>query len=130
MAFRLERKKTTSTPYILVDEANNYMKMEGRCFHENAGVLFKEINNWLDGYLLTDFETFTFDSNISYFNSSTTKLMFDILKKLDLSASAQKKVTVNWITHEANEVMAECGTDFKADMQNLRFNLITVKEPI
>ena len=124
MAFFLEREKTTSTPYILVDEAKGYMKLEGRCFHEKVGEFFKEINDWLDVYLVSDFKAFTFDNKIHYFNSSTTKLLFNMLLKLDDHASKGKKITVNWITAEDNEIMIECGEDFREEMENLEFNLI------
>jgi len=124
MAFRLEKEKTASMPYVLVDEEKNNMKLEGRCFHENIGLLFNEINQWLDVYLETDFEVFTFDNEISYYNSSTTKIIYNMLMKLDKYAGSGKKIVVNWITTEDNEVMIECGEDFMEDIENLTFNLI------
>ena len=124
MAFRLEREKTTSTPYVLVDEEKGYMKLEGRCFHENVGAFFNEINDWLTQYLATDFGTFTFDNAISYFNSSTTKLMLTMLLKMDRYASAENKIIVNWITTGDNDIMVECGEDFEEEMENLEFNIV------
>jgi hypothetical protein len=124
MPFRLEKEKTTSTPYVLVDEERNYMRLEGRCFHENVGVFFKEINDWLDRYLAADFGTFTFDNAINYFNSSTTKLMLNLLFKMDRHSSGGNKIIVNWITTEDNDIMIECGEDFREEMKNLEFNLI------
>jgi hypothetical protein len=124
MAFRLEREKTTSTPYVLVDEERGYMRLEGRCFHENVGVFFEDINNWMNAYLATDFGTFTFENEISYFNSSTTKLMLNMLMKMDKRSLGGNKVIVNWITTEDNDIMVECGEDFEEEMENLEFNLI------
>jgi hypothetical protein len=124
MAFRLEREKTTSTPYVLIDEERGYMKMQGRCFHENVVMFFKEINDWLDKYLATDFGTFTFDNAISYFNSSTTKLIYNMLLKLDQHSQGENKVVVNWITNDENDIMIECGEDFAEEMQFLEFNMV------
>jgi hypothetical protein len=124
MAFRFEKENTTSTPYVLIDEDKNYMKLEGRCFHENIGEFFREINDWLDGYIVTDFGLFTFDNAVSYINSSTTKLIYNMLLKMDQYASDKNKIVVNWITTEANEIMIECGEDFQEEMENLEFNLI------
>jgi len=124
MAFRLEREKATSTPYVFIDEEKNYMKLEGRCFHENVAGFFKDVNDWLDSYLASDFGTFTFDCAISYFNSSTTKLLLNMLMKMDKYASKEKKIIVNWLTTEDNEIMVECGEDFREDLNNLQFNLI------
>jgi hypothetical protein len=124
MGFYLEKEKTTSTPYVLVDEEKSYMKLEGRCFHENVGEFFREINDWLDAYLATDFKKFTFDNAISYFNSSTTKLMLTMLLKMDRYSTGENRITVNWITTEDNEIMVECGEDFEEEMENLEFNLV------
>jgi hypothetical protein len=124
MAFHLEKEKTTSTPYVLVDEEKSYMKMEGRCFHEKVGEFFKEINDWLDVYLKSDFKTFTFDNEVNYFNSSTTKMLLNLLLKLDHHASAEKKIIVNWITTKDNGIMIECGEDFKGEVHNLEFNFV------
>jgi len=124
MPFRMEKEKTVSTPYILVDEEKGYMKLEGRCFHENAVTFFSEIDEWLDGYLTTDFGVFTFENATSYFNSSTAKVMYNMLMKLDEHASDEKKVVVNWITTEDNETMIENGEDFRDELVNIEFNLI------
>jgi coenzyme F420-reducing hydrogenase delta subunit len=67
---------------------------------------------------------FTLDCAISYFNSSTTKLLMNMLIKLNKYASEEKKVVVNWITAEDNEIMIECGEDFKEDIKNIKFNVI------
>ncbi|MCL2809871.1 MAG: DUF1987 domain-containing protein [Treponema sp.] len=124
MSFYLEKEKTFSMPYILIDEKKGYMKMEGQCFHENVVVLFKEINNWLDVYLKTDFVLFTFDCDIEYLNSSTLKLLNVLLLKLDRHSCKNNKIIVNWITIEEDDIMIECGEDYQEEMENLEFNLV------
>ena len=124
MAFFFEKEKTFSTPYILIDEKKSYMKIEGQCFHENVVVLFKEINDWLDVYLKTNFGLFTFDCEIEYLNSSTLKLLNVLFIKLDKHSSDNNRITVNWITIEEDEIMIECGEDYQEEMKNLEFNLV------
>jgi hypothetical protein len=127
MGFYFEKEKTTSTPFILVDEEKRHMRIEGRCFHEKVADFFKEVNDWLVVFLEKDFGSFTFDCEIEYFNSSTTKLLHNMLMKMDAFASSAKKIVVNWITTEDNDIMIECGEDFKEDISNLEFNLIIEK---
>jgi hypothetical protein len=124
MAYRFEKEKTTSTPYILIDEEKNYMRLEGRSFHENVVEFFRDVNAWLDTYLEKDFGSFTFDFEMNYFNSSTSKLLHNMLTKMDKHASDKKKVIVNWITTEDNDIIIECGEDFQDDFSNLLFNMI------
>ncbi|MCL2042886.1 MAG: DUF1987 domain-containing protein [Treponema sp.] len=124
MAFLMEREKTASTPYVLIDEKNGYIKLEGRCFHEKIVEFFSEIFDWLNAYLASDFSSLTFDCAINYFNSSTTKLLFNMLLKMDKYANAQNRIMVNWITTEDNHIMVECGRDFQEEVSNLEFNLV------
>ena len=126
MPFYLEKEKTTSTPYLLIDEAKGYMRLEGRSFHENISAFFKEINDWMDAYLATDFAHFTFDNAITYFNSSTTKLLFNLLLKMDKRAKDNKNISINWIMTEENDIMRECGEDFQEEMENLTLNIVMI----
>ena len=124
MAFYLEKEKTTSMPYLLVDEEKNYMKLEGRSFHESVTEFFEDIFNWLDVYLKSDFGTFTFDFEMNYFNSSTSKLLHNMLMKMDQYATDDKKIIVNWITTDDNDIIIECGEDFQEEIENLEFNMV------
>jgi hypothetical protein len=124
MAYRLEKERTTSTPYMLIDEEKSYMKFEGRSFHENVVEFYRDVNNWLDAYLKKDFGVFTFDFEMNYFNSSTSKLLHNMLTKMDECVCDTKKVIVNWITTEDNDIIIECGEDFHEDFNNLEFNMI------
>lgn len=124
MAYKLEIQKTGSTPYILIDEEHGYMKFEGESFHENVIEFFREVGEWLESYLHTDFGCFTFDCELRYFNSSTAKLLFNMLREMDDNVSNTKKIIVNWITTEDNDIIIECGEDFEEEMERLQFNFI------
>lgn len=124
MAFYFEKQKTGSTPYVLVDEEKSYMKFEGESFHENISAFFKEVNDWLDNHLESDFDTLTFDCEMEYFNSSTAKLLLNMLIDMDEHTSDNKKIIVNWITTEDNDIIIECGEDFQEEMEKLEFNLV------
>ena len=123
MPFKLEREKTKTTPYVLIDEEKGYMHFEGESYLEDIVGFYKEINDWLQGYLTSDFATFTFDCELKYFNSSTTKQIYNILRLMDTNAPG-RDVAVNWIVEdEDDDMLIECGEDFQSDMENLRFSI-------
>ena len=125
MGYFIEKERTGSAPYVLINEDKNYMKIEGESFHENVIVFFHDVNDWLNKYLESDFENFTFDCEMKYFNSSTAKLLFNMLLSMDDCATINgKSITVNWIVSEDNDIIIECGEDFKEEMPNLNFNLV------
>ena len=123
MAFRLEREKTDLTPFVLIDEERGYMKLEGESYHENIYEFFSEIKEWLDKYLCTDFESFTFDFELKYFNSSTVRILLGILRDMD-NAACVDKISVNWITTKGNKIILECGEKFQERLKNLKLNFV------
>lgn len=120
----IEKQKTGSTPYILIDESRGYMNFKGECFHEDVVEFFKDVDGWIRSYLRTDFGTFTFDCELEYFNSSTAQLLFNMLMEMDDHSINGNQVIVNWITVEDNDIIIECGEDFREEMENLTFHLI------
>jgi len=124
MSYKLEREKTDMTPYVLIDEERGYFKLEGECYHENVFDFFSEINEWLVRFLKTDYKELTFDCELKYFNSSTVKMLLNILLEMDRSEGSEN-ITINWITTPNNRIIIECGEDFQEDIKNLKFNLIT-----
>lgn len=122
--YKLELEKTGSTPYIRIDEEAGYMLFRGESFHENVLEFYADIIEWLQGYMERDFETFTFDCELKYFNSSTAKMLLNILVLLDETCKTGKDITVNWITTEDNEINIECGEDFEEEVSYLTFNIV------
>ena len=124
MAFRLEREKTKTSPYVLIEEERGYILFEGESYLEDIIGFFAEINEWLTSYLASDFEELTFDCAMEYFNSSTTKQIYNMLRLIDRNTN-NKKVVVNWIVpSEDDDMLIECGEDYRDEMENLEFNLV------
>ena len=123
MPFKLERERTKTTPYVLIDEEKGYMRFEGESYLEDIVGFFKEINDWLREYMSSGFDEFTFDCELKYFNSSTTKQLYNMLRLMDVYAPG-KKVVVNWIVADEDDFMLiECGEDFQSDMDYLKFKI-------
>lgn len=124
MGFMLTREKTGSTPYILIDEEKSYMCFKGESFHENVIEFYSEISEWLVQHLGKEFTEFTFDCELHYFNSSTAKLLLNMLRLMDRSVTDNKIIHVNWITTEDNDIIIECGEDFAEEVANLDFKIV------
>lgn len=124
MGFTLTLEKTGSTPYIFIDEDKGYMRFEGESFHENVIEFYSDVNKWLVAYLEKDFSLFTFDCELHYFNSSTAKLLLNMLMMMDEISSDTHKIVVNWITSKDNEIIIECGEDFADEIKNLTFQIV------
>ena len=127
MSFKLEREGTKTSPYVMIDEANSYIKLQGKSYLEDIFSFFKDINDWLEKYFLSGSAKLTFDCEMEYFNSSTTKMIFNMLRTMDKAAENGAKVTVNWIADEDDDMIIECGEEFAEDLEHLTFNMV-IKE--
>ncbi len=126
MPQKLEIAKTRSTPYILFDAENNYMRFEGESFHENVIEFYSELYKVLGEHMYSDFDIFTFDCELTYFNSSTAKLLLNMLIEMDEAIiDTDKKVVINWITSEDNDIIIEFGEDFSEEVSSAEFNIVT-----
>ena len=124
MPTKIELPKTESTPYVSIDEDKGYMRFEGESYSENVIAFYKVVTDWLSGYLQSGFTKFTFDCALEYFNSSTSKLLYNMLTDMDDAASDGKDIVVNWYADKDNDIIIESGEDFEEDLENLKFNLI------
>lgn len=121
---KIEVQKTISTPHMIIDEENNYLMLSGESFPENIVNFYAPLTNWLTEYLLTDFPSFLFDCHLVYFNSSTSKLLMNILGAMNDAALEGKTVIVNWHSSKENDVIIECGEEFGEDFDHLQFHII------
>jgi hypothetical protein len=59
---------------------------------------------------------------IIYFNSSSSKLFFDLFDLLEENMD-KSKIAVNWIYDKENESALETGEEFIEDFEDLQINL-------
>ena len=64
--------------------------------------------------------------SLEYFNTSSSKCLLDILRKLEaLKKSAKSTVTVSWYYEADDEDMMEAGQDYDS-LVDLNFNIIKI----
>jgi len=118
-------KSTKITPSVYFNPRKRILDLRGKSSPENPLTFYNHILSSLDQYHLQDYPTITTNFAFVYFNTSTSKCLYMILKKLDLLTQSGKKVTVNW--YYEDEDMQETGEDF-GSFFNLNFNMISIPE--
>jgi len=114
---------TQYTPEISLD-LNGTISMVGKSYPENTFEFYKPIMSWLEEYFEKNkSNTITVNLEIIYFNSSSSKLFFDLFDMLDENRTG-REMNVNWIYDEENESAEEAGEDFIEDFEDLNINLV------
>ena len=122
----LEIENTKSSPYIKLDPQAHEHWFKGESYPENTSAFYSQIIDWIDSYLETLDAKATFNFEIIYFNSSTSKIFLEIFDALEDASEEGKDITVNWRFEEDNDAAEEYGEEFSEDYEALTFNLVTV----
>lgn len=120
----LNIEATQYTPKISLDAQNGIISMEGKSYPENTFEFYKPVMDWLEEYFESHAKEKTVvNMEIIYFNSSSSKLFFDLFDLLE-EASEKHDIEINWIYDEENESALEAGEDFIDDFEDLDIKLV------
>ena len=116
-------KSTTTEPEINLDPVQGLIEIKGRSIPENPIEFYKPVLNWLADYSANPQPLTTVNIDLEYFNTSSARCLFQVLKSLETLSSAIK---LNWMYEEGDEDIRFIGEDFKARLKLKEFNIIEV----
>ena len=116
---------TKSTPKIHFDEAANELLIAGESYPENTAQFYEPVFEWIDEYLKNlKGNPMKLVISLVYFNSSSSKVMMDILDDLDQAAEQNKQITIHWHYHPDNDVALEYWNDLNEDLIHVQMKPI------
>lgn len=125
-----ELHPTENTPYVLLDANTGEFCLRGVSIPENATQFFLPIMSWLEGYAQHPQPKTTVHIQLEYFNTSSSKRIFDMLKHLEQLISLNNQVTINWYYDDGDEDIFIAGADYKALLsKQMEFNIVCAPEP-
>jgi len=102
------------TPHLYSDAAAGTIEMKGKSIPENAVEFYRPVFEWLDAYIQKPSPETNVTVQLEYFNTSSSKCLLDIFRKLEsLQSSGKGRVTVHWLYEEEDEDMMEAGDDYQ-----------------
>jgi len=114
---------TKYTPEINLD-AKGVLSLVGKSYPENTFEFYAPMMKWLEEYFEGNAAgTTTINMEITYFNSSSSKLFFDFFDLLEENCE-NHTIVVNWIYDAENESAEEAGEDFIEDFESLKIKLV------
>ena len=104
----IQLEGTEDTPKVLLDKVSGIFEISGRSLPEDAAEFYQPILNWLTEYAGQASGSTEFVIKLEYFNTASSKLILDVLSKLeDIKGSK-----VVWYHYEDDEDMQEAGEEF------------------
>ena len=118
---------TTKTPTIKFDASEGVMEIKGRSIPENSIDFYKPMVDWLDEYAKNPKDKTIVNIQLEYFNTSSSKCILDVFKKLEAINKGKSDVLVNWYYEEDDEDMLEAGEDYESIIR-VPFKMIEIVE--
>lgn len=107
MKLKYEIEASLVTPYVLVDEDARRFEIKGICAPEDGTSFFRPIIQSLEKIFNGAEDGIVCTLELSYFNSSSLRGIYLILKMLDASNKKGKQHKIEWIVEAEDESMAE-----------------------
>jgi hypothetical protein len=101
---------TKMTPEVVLDPQNKVFSISGSSRPENPMQFYKPIFDWITEYIENSSDRFTFEVKMSYFNTSTSKILLDLFELFELLAE-EKDIHVIWYHESDDDEMQEAGEE-------------------
>ena len=114
---------SAKTPTVKFDAKDGVIEVKGRSIPENSIEFYKPLVDWLETYLSNPADLTEVNIQLEYFNTSSSKCILDVFKKLEAIYKSGNEVVINWFYEEDDEDMLEAG-EIYAERVSVPFNLI------
>jgi hypothetical protein len=108
----IKLKPTDDTPSIILDAENNIFQIAGRSMPEDVNAFYEPVLSWIDEYIEYPNEKTAFIFHLNYFNTASSKLLLDIMLRLEELNEQGRKVRIVWTYDPEDEDMQEAGEEF------------------
>ncbi len=116
-------KPTKVTPGVKLMPAREYLVIKGRSSPSDALGFYRDVYQSVAEYQALGKKSLTVCFQFEYFNTSSAKCIFNLLKLLDTIENDGVNIQVKWYYEDGDDDMFEVGEDFSSFF-DLSFNLI------
>ncbi len=102
------------TPSVSFDAEKGVIEIKGRSIPENSIEFYKPLVAWLDEYKENPAPKTEVNIQLEYFNTSSSKCILDLFKKIEGVRTKSEDVIINWYYEEDDESMLEAGEDYES----------------
>lgn len=118
---------TRNTPSIFFEPHSHRFELSGISIPENAGEYYQPVFEWLSINLPSLADNDTFHFRLSYFNSTSLKAIYQILKLIKEATVTGPAIKVRWYVEAEDEFMRESAEMFQ-QLLDMEFDVLNVPE--
>ncbi|MEQ9439161.1 MAG: DUF1987 domain-containing protein [Cyclobacteriaceae bacterium] len=103
----LEISATSTTPEVAFNAQTGHFVIRGISDEEDAFGFYFPLIQWIDTYLQHAPQKTSLDIQLKYFNTASTKALFEIIKRIGTLRKADKSTEINWFYDSDDPVLKE-----------------------
>ncbi|MCH8319018.1 MAG: DUF1987 domain-containing protein [Bacteroidetes bacterium] len=121
----LQIEQTRHIPKVILDAGNNIFELSGRSLSQDALNFYKPVFDWLDTYAQSPNPETSFVINFEYFNTVSSKIILELLCKLEEISKKNSNVSILWCFDYSD--MLYIGKEF-SELVSIPFKFKNVEE--
>ncbi|MCG5501999.1 DUF1987 domain-containing protein [Ectothiorhodospira lacustris] len=130
MDHRLYIPASSNTPEVDFDFAARRLSLRGESYPESAVGFYHEILLRTKAFLATlENDSVRLVIELRYFNSSSTKMLFNLVDELNVAAEAGNQVALDWYHDAEDDTMLEFGQELAEDFPEIDFRTLAIESP-
>ena len=119
--------KSTKTPQVIFDPANNFFEISGRSLPENVVKTYEPVLQWIDQNVGKLKNGVVFNFRVDYLNSASAKMVSLILTKLEEFYKSGIGIEIKWYYNLDDDDIQSEG-EIYAKLKKIPIKLIGVED--
>ncbi|TAE48998.1 MAG: DUF1987 domain-containing protein [Cytophagia bacterium] len=109
-------------PEVKLNASSGICEISGESYLEDTDEFYNNLIQWLENYIKEVRKAITFNFKLTYFNTSSSRSILNILRVLKKYEDDSGQVVVNWYYPEDDDSIAEEAEDYTKDT-GLKINM-------
>lgn len=114
---KLQIKETSHSPMVNFDAVAGSLEIRGNSFLDNAHEFYMPLIKWIRDYANAPAAETKVLFDLNYINTSSQRMVFDMLKEIGNIHSTGKTVHVDWLYDENDYDLKDVGEDLLSFME-------------
>lgn len=102
-------------PHVNLNKDTGICEISGESYLEDTSEFYNSITGWVNQYAQEINKPIIFNFKLTYFNTSSSRSILDVLRTLKKYQDQGGDVTVNWYYPEDDDSIAEEAEDYMKD---------------
>jgi len=118
------QEATSRTPEVELDSAKGIFTLKGESYPEDITGFFGPVRVALNDVLEQVENGLEVEIKLIYFNSSSARVLMEIMDQMDEKAAAGTSITVKWYCDPDDDITREFAEDISEDLEAIDFSII------